>query len=84
MPVDIHPRFQIGQQFKTRGKHPRLCTVTDIWRTYDAKGELVKLRYVATHEFMGQTMTDYDVVDATIAMGAIEADAQKNLLISPI
>jgi hypothetical protein len=66
------PRFPIGTQFKTRGKAPRLCTVTDIWRTYNAAGELMRVRYVATHEFLGQTITDCDVCDTTIAMGLIE------------
>ena len=65
------PRFKIGQQFKTAGKHPRLCTVTDILRTYNAAGEHVSTRYVATHEFCGQTMTDNDVLDITIARGAL-------------
>lgn len=64
------PRFSIGTQYLTRGKHPRLCTVTDVLRTYNSAGELVRLRYVATHEFMGQTLTDSDVCDTTIAMGA--------------
>lgn len=64
-------RFQIGQQFKTRGKAPRLCTITDVYRTYNAAGDLVRLRYVATHEFMGQTLTDYDVVGVTVELGAV-------------
>jgi hypothetical protein len=67
----MQPKFNIGHQFKTRGKHPRLCTVVDILRTYNAKGDLVKTRYVATHEFMGQTVTDGDVCETTIAMGSI-------------
>ena len=29
-------KFKVGQQFKTRGKHPRLCTVTDVLYTYNA------------------------------------------------
>ncbi len=29
----LRQRFQIGQTFKTRGKHPRICTVTDVLRT---------------------------------------------------
>ena len=66
------PRFKIGQQYKTRGKYPRLCTVTDILRTYNAKGELVKIRYEATREFMGQTITDHDVVESTIAIGEVK------------
>lgn len=65
----MHPRFAIGQRYTTRGKAPRLCTVTDILRTYNAAGELVCIRYTATHEFMGQLVTDHYVCDATIAMG---------------
>lgn len=67
----MNPRFQIGQQYNTRGAFPRLCTVTDIHTTYNSKGEFVKLRYVATHEFMGQTVTESDVVETSIAMGAV-------------
>lgn len=72
MTQERQPRYEIGQRFKTRGKHPRLYTVTDILRTYNAKGELVRLRYVATTGFVGQTLTDHDVVETTIALG-IEA-----------
>ncbi len=64
-------KFQIGQKFTTRGKAPRTCTVTDILKTYNSKGELVQIRYVATHEFMGQTVTNYDVVETSIQMGLI-------------
>jgi len=62
-------RFPIGTRFALRGKGSRLATVVDVWRTYNLAGELVKLRYVATHEFAGQTVTDSDVVDTTIARG---------------
>jgi hypothetical protein len=68
-------RFQIGTQFTARGKHPRLCTVVDILRTFNSKDELVCVRYVATHEFMGQTLTERDVCDTTIAMGLVKAAA---------
>jgi hypothetical protein len=61
--------YSIGQQYMTHGKSPRLCTVTDIYRTYNSHGELVRLRYVSTHAFLGQTITDYDVASATIARG---------------
>lgn len=63
--------IKIGTQYKTRGKAPRLCTVTDILKTYNSKGELVKIRYVATHTFLGQTVTNDDVVETTIRMGQI-------------
>ena len=64
--------YAIGTKFKSRGKSPRLCTVIDILKTYNSKSELVKTRYVATQEFMGQVVTDYDLPAATIAMGLIE------------
>lgn len=46
--------------------------MTDILKTFDAKGELVEIRYVAEHRFMGQTITDGNVVETTIAMGAYD------------
>jgi hypothetical protein len=64
-------KFAVGQQFKTRGASPRLCTVTDILRTYNVAGELVKVRYVATHTTLGQPVTDHDVCETTIAMGQV-------------
>lgn len=67
------PRFKIGTTFNTPGKYPRLCTVTDILRTYNNAGELVRIRYQATHEFMGQSLTDRDVIETTIARNLVEA-----------
>lgn len=61
--------FPIGTKFKTRGKHPRDCTVVEILKTYNSKGELVRTRYVATFPLAGQTVTYYDVCHTTIAMG---------------
>lgn len=66
------PKFKIGQKYKTMGKHPRICTIVDIHKTYNVKNEMVKLRYVSQHEFCGQIITDYDVVEATITRGLIE------------
>lgn len=68
---EIKPRFEIGQRYKTSGKYPNICTVVDILSTYNSAGELVKIRYVATHDFLGQPVTDYDVVDTTIARGKL-------------
>ncbi len=62
-------KYTIGTQYKSAGKRPHICTVTDIWRVYNHYDELVKVRYVATHQFMGQTVTDYDVCETTIARG---------------
>lgn len=63
--------FPIGTQYKTRGKHPRLCKVIDIHKTYNHAGELVKIRYVSIHEFCGQAVHNYDVVAAAIAIGYV-------------
>jgi len=64
--------YPIGTRFETRGRrHPRLSTVVDVLRTYNSKGELVRVRYVATHELAGRLVTDYDVVATTIAKGLL-------------
>lgn len=65
------PRFAVGQRFNSSGKHARLCTVTDIHRTYNMAGDLVKLRYVATHLIAGQPVVDHDVSETSIAMRAV-------------
>lgn len=67
------PRFKIGTKFKSRGFHPKECRITDILRTYTDAGELVRVRYVAVHEFMGQQVVDHDVCDTTIATGLIKS-----------
>jgi len=64
-------KFKIGQKFKTRGKQKHICTVTDIYKTYNSKNELVRVRYAAVHEFLGQQVTDHNVTETTIAMGKI-------------
>ena len=61
----------IGTQYMTKGKNPRLCTVVDKLTTTRSDGTFYKARYIATHEFLGQTVSDYDVVRTTIVMGAI-------------
>lgn len=66
------PKFKIGQQYKTMGKHPKICTIIDIHKTYNSNGEMVKLSYVSQHEFCGQMLTDNDVVETTIARGLIK------------
>jgi len=62
----------IGVVYKTRHKNPKICTVVDKLETYNSKGELVKTRYVSEHEFLGQTVTDNDVVPTTILRGRID------------
>lgn len=65
-------QYPIGTQFLTRGKAPRLCTVVDVWTTTNAVGDVVRVRYVAEHTLMGQTITDRDVIAATIAIGLVQ------------
>jgi hypothetical protein len=64
----------IGRKFKTRGKHPRECTIIDVLRTYNSANELVQVRYIATHMLGAQTITDRDVCTATISMGLLPAN----------
>jgi hypothetical protein len=64
-------KYPIGTKFKTRGKAPRECVVVDYLTTTNMQGDIVKQRYVAQHTFLGQTVTDYDVVETTIARGLI-------------
>lgn len=64
--------IKIGTKFKKAGVVHRICTVVDIWTTYNVNNELVKTRYVCTHNFNGQTVTDYDVVAVTIQRGFIK------------
>ena len=67
-------KFKIGTTYKTRGKAPRLCTIIDILKTYNNAGELVSIRYVSTHTFLGQTVTNNDVVETTVVMGLVKGD----------
>lgn len=64
---------QIGKQYKTRGKHPKLCTVIDVHTTYNKDGEKVKTRYVSEHDFLGQKVIDKDVRLTTILMNEVTA-----------
>lgn len=64
----------IGIRFISRSnrKNKRVQTVVDKHVTYSAiTGEVVKTRYVATHELMGRTVTDYDVCATTINLAEI-------------
>ncbi len=61
----------IGVTYKTRGKHPRICTVVDVLNTYNGAGELVRTRYVSEHDFLGQTVTNSDVCRVTILRGKL-------------
>jgi hypothetical protein len=44
-------------------------TLVDIHKTYNLAGELVQTRYVAVHDFMGQQITQDDLVLTSIQLG---------------
>ena len=81
---ELHMKYsdiKIGTKYiPVRGKKttPHVHTVIDIYKTYNANAELVKPSYVATHDFLGQTVTEYDIPAATIARGAA------NLILSEV
>lgn len=64
-------KYPIGTQYMTRGKHPNLCTVTDQLTTTNAAGDVIKIRYIATHDFCGQSVMDEDVLEIAVSMGLI-------------
>jgi hypothetical protein len=66
-----HPLFKVGTTFKPLGKNQQVHTVTDILTTRNLAGELVQIRYVSTHAFCGQVVTNRDVVEPTISRGLI-------------
>jgi len=49
-------KITAGTTFIMRGETARVRTVVDIEKTYNMLGELVRIEYVATHEFSGQTV----------------------------
>ena len=67
-------KYPIGTKFIRRSnrKHKLVETVTDYLETRSVvTGDLISSRYVATHEFCGQTVSDRDIPATSIAMGQI-------------
>lgn len=69
MTIEIGTKF-IRQRGKNTNKE-RVETVTDVLKTYNKDGQHVQTRYVATHPFCGQIVTDRDVLGVTIRRGII-------------
>lgn len=69
--------YPIGLEFRMkRGKQsPRECEIVDVHTTTNSAGEIVKIRYVAAYEFMGQVILDKDVCAVTIAR-ALDAEGK--------
>lgn len=59
-------KFKVGETYIDRNK--RLCTIQDILTTTNLAGDICSVRYVSTHEFCGQIVSDKDVVETTIVM----------------
>ncbi|HEY1171064.1 MAG TPA: hypothetical protein VGH19_06795 [Verrucomicrobiae bacterium] len=47
-------------------------TVTDVLTTTDLSGKIHHIRYVATHPFLGQTVTESNVIETTIERGLVQ------------
>lgn len=60
----------IGDKFMSHGKHPRECTVVDIYTTTNSAGEVVKTEFKAVHQFMGQEISQL-VVAPTVLLRKI-------------
>jgi hypothetical protein len=57
-------KYPVGTEYVVRGITHR---VVDILTTYNLASEVVKVRYVAEHQFLGQSLRDNDVIETTIA-----------------
>ena len=62
-------KYPIGTKYLPMGKHAKVCTITECFKTYDSKGNLVKISYQSTHDFLGQAVINNDVCATTIARG---------------
>lgn len=57
-------KFPIGTKYTDR--KGRECVIVDIYTTTNHAGQVVKVRYVAAHKLMGQSVLDHDVCETTI------------------
>ena len=73
-------KYPIGTLYLSRGKHKRLCKVIDYHVTTNLTGEIVRRRYVATNECLGQIVTDADVPESSVAMGVFELQQESQNL----
>jgi hypothetical protein len=66
------PLFPIGTTYMDRTRtRSDIATVIDILTTYNSKKEVVKIRYISTHNFLGQQVLNTDVIENTIARNLI-------------
>ena len=61
--------IKIGLKFipnTGKRKDKKIHTIEDIYNTYNSKNELIKTRYVVSHDYIGQKLTNYDTCIVTI------------------
>ena len=69
--MDNKPKYNIGTQYISQGKRKDVCTVIDILTTYNRNNEIVNIKYISMHDFLEQTVYNYDVPESTIARGIL-------------
>lgn len=75
----MQPRFKVGTQFLSSGKHPNLCAVIDIHTTTNLAGEVISLAYLCEHDFLGQKVTHTEV-DTTVAKGLCRLTGKNSIV----
>jgi len=74
-------KYPAGHKFIRAGrKHRHIETVTDFLVARNLNNEVVKVRYVATHKFCGQIVTDSDVIPTTIDRSTYETPETGDIL----
>ena len=74
------PLFYPGTTYNSSGKNSKVCTVINVLTTHNLAGDLVAIRYVTTHDFMGQKIISNSVLQTTIAMRLIKAVSKEDFL----
>lgn len=73
-------KYMPGTTYKPIGKKSEvLHTVRNVLITRDLSGAQWGVCYVATHEFMGQTLTETNVIETTISRGLVNAVRNPNI-----
>ncbi len=74
----MNEEIEIGTKFVRRGnKRKDVETVVDKLTTYNLAGDIIKVRYVCEHIFMGQIVTNRDTLSTTIKMGLVSKECAK-------
>ena len=65
------PQHKIGVKFiRKHSKRKDIETIIDILTTRNIKNEVIKIEYIASHDFLGQTITA-KTMQSTIALSTI-------------